>query len=485
MECNDDLYETPNETLNCHKQGSEQQKSTVSPSTMPNVLDLTGDDDEMDGAFTSEPEDRKLLQSDFLIQSVPTNSSLPSALSNGRTVNQLAQLGNNLPGFVQTPSTSNAGQELQIHGGLPQAISAIVTSASAGAVSPVPAQDARFLGNANLMDCRMQTQLSVLKNLQIQQSPVVNTAVGREYRNMPSIRRHATITEGMQAPPARAQTPSPSQRLRSMMTPGGPSMAPLSTTQPLEGFGSAGMHSEGQQHISRPPVNPPEVSNIPPSALLRSSPMQDRFSTGQSVQMPPLVRPSPGQLQGRPRTPFGRFQTFQNSHLQQALNPVTSPSTTHSSSMNRPIFPRTSPPVIQTPGSSMFWPSAQQPAMPAQTRVQLQYQPSRMGSSLPDIFWDSLGDQGANTGVHAPSRGGSTGELSVEQNWRPTRPMRGSISGRFHLDNDLTVIRPTQQAQVAPPPSAMGSASPTVSPHQRGPNPITGRSHLGYPTGTQ
>ncbi|XP_048131795.1 E4 SUMO-protein ligase PIAL2-like [Rhodamnia argentea] len=485
MECNDDLYETPNETLNCLKQGSEQQKSTVSPSTIPNVLDLTGDDDEMDGAFTSEPEDSKPLQSDFFIQSIPTNPSLPSALNNGCTVTQLAQSGNNLPGFVQTPSTSNAGQEMQIHGGLPQATSAIVTSASAGAVSPAPAQDAQFLGNANFMDCRMQTQLSVPNNLQIQQSPFVNTAGGHEYRNMPSILRHATITEGMQAPPASAQTPSPLPRLRSLMMPGGPSMAPrptMSTTQPLEGFGSVGMQLDRQQHISRPPVNPPEVSNIPPSALLRSSPIQDRFSMGQSVQMPPVVRPSPGQLQGRPRTPSGPFQTFQNSHLQQALNP----STTHSPSMNRPILPRTPSPVSQTPGSSMFWPSAQQPAMPAQTPVQLQNQPSRMGSSLLDSFWESVGDQGANTGVHSPSSGGGTGELSAEQNWRPTRPMRGSISGRSHLDSNLTFIRPTQQAQSAPPPSAMGSASPTGPPHQRSPNPITGsRSHLGYPPGTQ
>ncbi|XP_030538046.2 E4 SUMO-protein ligase PIAL2-like [Rhodamnia argentea] len=472
MECNDDLYETPNETLSWLKQGSEQQKSTVSPNTIPNVLDLTGDDDEMDGAFTSEPEDRKPLQSDFLIQSLPTNPSLPSTLNNSRTVTQLAH------------STSNAGQEMQIHGGLPQAISPIATSPLACAVSPTPAQDAQFLGNANFMDSMMQTHLSAPNNLQIQQSPVVNTAVGNEYRSMPSILRHATL--GMQAPPAHAQTPSPLQRLQGMMSPGGPSMSPqhaMSTIQPLEGFGSGGMHLERQQHIPRHPVNPLQVSNISPSALVRSSSMQDRFSTGQSVQMPVMVRPSPGQLQGRPRTPSGPFQ---NSHRQQALNQVNPRSTTHSLSMNRPIPPRTPASVGQIPGSSRFWPSAQQPAMPAQTPVPLQDQPSRVGTSLLDSFLASAGDQGANPGVHAPTSGGGTGELSAEQHWRPTRPMRGSISGQSQLDNNLTVIRPTQQAQATPAPSAVGSASPTVQPHPRGPNPMTGgRSHLGYPSGTQ
>ncbi|XP_056173742.1 E4 SUMO-protein ligase PIAL2 isoform X2 [Syzygium oleosum] len=489
MECNDDLYETPNDTMNCLKQGSKQRKSTVSLNAIPSVLDLTGDDDEMDGVFTSEPEERKPLQSDFLIRSIPTNPSLPSTLNNGSTVTQLAPGGNNLPGFVQTPSTSNAGQEMQIHGGLPQAISAIVTSPLAGAVSSTPAQDAQFLGN--FIDSMMQAHLSVPNNLQMQQSPVVNTAVGHEYGNTPSIPRHVPRTPvGIQALPARTQTPSTLQRSRSMMNPmiaSGPSMAPqptMSTTQPLEGFGSVGMHVERQQQISRPPANPLQVSNIPPSALLRSSPMQDRsFSTGQSVPMP-MMRPSPGQFQGRPRI-SGLFQAFQNQHLQQALNPTTSPSTTHSPSMGRPLLPRSAP-VSQTPGSSRLWPSAQQPAMPVQTPVQLQSQPSRIGTSLPDSFRASAGDQRANTGVPSPSGGDGTGELSVEQNWRPTRPMRGSITGRSHLDNNLTVIRPTQQAQATPSPSAVGSASPTVPPHLRVPNPIiNSRSHLGYPRGTQ
>ncbi|KAI3422699.1 SP-RING-type domain-containing protein [Psidium guajava] len=476
MECNDD--QTPNETLNCLKQGSEKQKSTVSPDSISNVLDLTGDDDEMDGAFTSEPEDRKPLQSDFFIQSLPTNPNVPSTLNNSRTVTQLAH------------STSNAGQEMQIHGGLPLAISHIVTSPLAGAISPASAQDAQFLGNANFMDSMMRTHLSVPNNLQIQESPVVNKAVGNEYRNVPSTLRHATV--GTQAPPAHAQTPSPLQRLRDMMTPmtpGGPSMSPqptMSPIQPLEGFGSGGMHVERQQHIPRHPVSPLQVSSISPSALVRSTSMQDRFSTGQSVQMPLVVRPSPGQLQGRPRAPSGPFQTFQNLHLQQSLNQVTPPSTTHSPSMSRPIPPRIPASVSQTPGSSRFWTSAQRAAMPAQTPVHLQNQPSRIGTSLPDRFWASAGDQGANTGVHSPTSGGGTGELLAEQNWRPTRPMRGSISGRSQLDNNLTVIRPTKQPQTTPPPSAGGSASPTVQPHPRGPNPITGsRSHLGYSPGSQ
>lgn len=194
-----------------------------------------------------------------------------------------------------------------------------------------------------------------------------------------------------------------------------------------------------------------------------------------------MVRPSPGQFQSRPRTSPVSFQTFQNPHLQQALSQVTSPSPTHSPSMTRPLLPRTPAPGSQTPGSSRFWPSAQQPAMPVQTPVQLQNQPSRMGTSLPDSSRVSAGDQRANNGVHAPSSGGGTVELSAEQNWRPTRPMRGSITGRSHLDNSLNVIRPSQQAQAAPPPSAAGSASPTVSPHLRGPNPMTSSSHPGYP----
>ncbi|KAL3738217.1 hypothetical protein ACJRO7_019699 [Eucalyptus globulus] len=494
MECDDDLHKTPNETRNCLKRGSEQQKCTVSPNAISNVLDLTGDDDEMDGAFTSESEDKKPLQSDFMIQSIPTNPSLPSILNSGSTVTQLAQLGNNLPGFVQTPSTSNAGQEMQIHGGLPQAISMIVTLPLVGAIPPAPAQDAQLLGNANFMDSMRQTHLSVPNTRQIQQSPVINTAVGSEYGNMPSIPRHATrASVGMPVPPARAQTPSPlqPQSMMNSMMPSGPSMAPqptMSTTQPLEGFGSAGMHVERQQQISRPPVNTLQVSNIPPSALLRSSSMQDRsFSTGQSAQMP-VVRPSPGQLHGRSRTSSGLFQTVQNSHLQQqALNMVTSPSTTHSPSMGRPFLPRTLAPVSQTPSSSRFWPSAQQPAMPAQTPVQSQNQPSRMRDYVVDRLRASASDQRANTGVHAPSGVDGTRELSVEQNWRP-RQMRGSITERLHLDNNLNVIRPTQQAQATPPPPAVGSSSssPTVAPHLRVPNPmVNSRSHLGYPRGTQ
>ncbi|KAF8031341.1 hypothetical protein BT93_D0509 [Corymbia citriodora subsp. variegata] len=489
MECDDDLYKTPNETLTRLKQGSEQQKCSVSPTVISNVLDLTGDDDdEMDGAFTSEPQDRKPLQSDFMIQSIPTNPSLPSTLNSGSTVTQLAQLGNNWPGFVQTPSTSNAGQEMQTHGGLPQLMSTIVTSAMAGVVPPAPAQDAQFLGNANFIDSMMQTHLSFPNNRHIQQSPVVNTAVGSEYGNMPSIPRHGTrAPAGMPALPARTQTPTQWQPWS--MMPSGPSRAPqptMSTTQPLDGFGSIGMQVERQQQISRPPVNTLQVSSIPPSALIRSSSMQDRsFSTGQSSQRP-VVRPSPGQLHGRSRTSSGLFQSFQNHHLQQPMNPVTSPSPTHSPSMARPILPCTPAPVSQTPGSSRLWLPAQQPAMPAQTPVQSQKQPSRVTAILRDSMRASAGDQRANTGVHASSGGDGAGDLSAEQSWRPTRPMRGSITGRPHLDNNLNVIRPTQQAQATPPPSAMGVASPTVAPQLRAPNPIiSSRSHLGYPRGTQ
>ena len=56
-------------------------------------------------------------------------------------------------------------------------------------------------------------------------------------------------------------------------------------------------------------------------------------------------------------------------------------------------------------------------------------------------------------------------EGSTDQNWRPTRRMRGSLSGRDYSDAlNQFIIHPTQPVQAARPP-ILNAPRPAIPPH--------------------
>ncbi|KAI4315471.1 hypothetical protein L6164_028275 [Bauhinia variegata] len=420
---------TQNKVPDCEKEHIEPQEPTCSPRALPDVLDLTNDDDDdqMEIMNVHETEDRKPLRADLLRQS-----------------NVAAQVEDGIqPGIYPTHSRSDtpAIGRISEHPVL------------ADAISPVFNQEAEGHGDSLATNSVMQNPLSVPNNLLPQQFNYVNLAVNEYGRSapIPTHVRDPTVLQALQALPVQSPIIGSQQRSRTSFNsvlPSSSSISPpvsLSNPASVDVFNAILSDTERQQLFCRPSMTLPQVSSVASSSL------QHR-----TTQASPNVNGSaPSHL---PSSYRSGLTELRNPHLQQALNPrTTQPVGQSSSNMRTPTNPQRGV-IGRAAGTSTnsqhyrVHPSVGVP-------VPVQSQTSRTGTSFTANNFRGLAAEQRGNGINMGGRGTAAESISRsgnnsfdsqgEQNWRR---MRGSLLGRsYPAVVEQLIIGPTQAVQSARP----------------------------------
>lgn len=377
LENDHDVDKIQNKAHNCEKEQTEPQESTSSPDTIPNVVDLTNKDNDLDIMDICETEDRK--------PSLPTGVQIEDSFWAG------LYLANS------RPDTLSVGADLPV---------------LADAVSPVFNQVAEGHDNILAMNSAMHNQFSPQSNLQLMN--YVNS-VANEYGRSSSAPRHIQRTPvAIQALPVQSQTVGPQQNsvtnLDSLNN-SSSSATHVSLSNPTSGdpYNAILSDAERQQIFSRTPLNMPQVSaatqNRVPTVNM-SAPTHNRVPPANMSAV--THNRAPSQLQNPPyRTSM--LSDFRNSHLQHTLNPQS----------HQPMQPlNTQLPHTQQGGSQAN--AAGPAANSQQARVMASSHAARQGEQR-------------GPPVQAVSRTDELFNSQPDQNWRPTR-MRGSLSGQQLTD---------------------------------------------------
>ncbi|XP_059441980.1 E4 SUMO-protein ligase PIAL1-like [Corylus avellana] len=464
MGSDDHVDQAHDENAYCQKEKIEGLESSRVSTSLPNVLDLTEDNDEMEAMSSCETEDRKPFQASLPFA---TNLTLPPELNptSGACRNIASQLEDAFwsgvylnYGSMNASARSNAQRvgsiSEPIHANLMQP--PVLTDA----VSPALNQEAEGRGNTNFTTPIMQSQNSP-NNFQLRQSQYVNSVVNNEYERFSTISRPVSRTPiAVQALPAQSMAPNPQQRPRNnlnSLTPNGSSISSQvtrSVAPTTNAFNAICSDMERQQQL--------RAHEIP----LQNQDHQDG-----------LFMSAPSQLQGPYRPSPRRLTDFQISHLHQTFNPRM-PQPVGQSSRPSTHLPQTH---IQQGGTQVGISHAagstsnqqasslaqrpavqigrQAPSMPVVNHT------SRTGHSLAmntdgirDGMWEQRGNMGGASQA-VPSADGLLDSTS-EQNWRPSGRMRGSLSGQaYSAALSRFMIQPTETAQTARPPTNLAPVS--------------------------
>ncbi|KAG7956494.1 hypothetical protein I3843_11G126300 [Carya illinoinensis] len=414
---------------NCEKERTEWQEFSRVSNSLHNVLELTEDNNEMDAASYGEIEDRKPLQANL-----PVASNLVLLTESNRT-NDVNQLVNELEDEIWSgiysgsmSMNSSSRSNAQRVGGISESIPANLMQPPVltGAVSPALNQEPNFTTSM------MRSQCSP-NNFQLQQSQYANSVVNNEYR-LPSIASHVSRTPtAIQALPVQPQAQNPQQR-------------------------------------------PNCVNSLTPNCSSISS--QNRGHQDRS-----FISAS-SQLQSAYKASSGQFSNFQNPHLQQTLNPrMPQPVGQYSSTIwpssqlaqGTPILQRGAQVGIRhaagtsshqqarwLPHQGALQMGRQAPSVPALNQT------SMAGNSMPMTAYgrqEELADQRVNIRGMPHPRPHSLPDTTMDENWRPRRRMRGSLTGASYDAHSQYIIQPTQSAQpVRPPENPIPSASNPAHP---------------------
>jgi E3 SUMO-protein ligase PIAS1 len=266
MGSDDHVDQARDENLNCQKEKIEGLESSRVLTSLPNVLDLTEDNDEMEAMSNCETEDRKPFQANLPFS---TNLTLPPELNptSGASRNIACQLEDTFWSEVYYWSmNTSARSNSQRVDGISEPILANLMQPPVltDAVSPALNQEAEGHGNTNFTTPIMQSQ-NLPNDFQIQQSQYVNSVVNNDYGRMLTISRPVSRTPiAVQALPAQSLAPNPQQRPRNNLnssTPNGSSISSQATRSEApttDAFNAICSDMERQQHF-RPHGIPPQV----------------------------------------------------------------------------------------------------------------------------------------------------------------------------------------------------------------------------------
>ncbi|KAH9775337.1 E4 SUMO-protein ligase PIAL2 [Citrus sinensis] len=440
MEADDNVDQAHDRILSSEKEGCEHQESAAVANSNPVILDLTKNDDEIDAMSTGEIED---VKPDLHSQPVSTNLTMPSELISTVQADQnFVTTDDDFWAGILYPdgsASSDARSDAQTVGGVsaPSSTSFMVSPVLTDAISPAFNREVDALGYTHLTTPVMQSLCSAPNNLQIQQTQLMNPSVNYEYGRS-AVARHLN------------RTPMAVQAL------------------PAASHGFSDM--EQQQRISRSHMNTVLGSDI------ASSPLQHQ-SAAQAVGLQ-----ASSALSGAYRVSSGLSTNNHNLHQQhQALNPRMPPLMSQSPSAAQSSSPYSltpqqgsvqvgsgHPAINESRQHARLMAVAQRPlSRPQMTRqpptVPVQVQTPSAGPRYPTTsvgVRGSVGDQRENVAGSMQSvMIDNPTDFPLEQNWRPTGRMRGSLSGRAYSDAlSHMMILPTQpvaqpaRPQLSPPP---------------------------------
>ncbi|KAF8379601.1 hypothetical protein HHK36_029042 [Tetracentron sinense] len=516
LESDDHTDQLHDRTVSCQQDGSEQCEAKRFSNTPSNLVDLTVGGDENDIMRTSDTEDRKPFQDNFQGYAVAGNLTVPPEVNNTyeavqNTVSEIEDdfwsgILLSIPSDSYGSAAPSTRSDAHMVGGISEfpTVNFMSSPVLTDAVSPALNQGSVDVHAATQLTTSLpQTHFFSPSSMQLQQSQFGISIVGNEQGRLASIPRHVTRTPiAVQALPALSQVPS-SQRSRTSLNsliPNGafhtasqtsPSMSPIS-----DGFNATGSDMERQQRFtrSRPLMNPPTVPDMAASSMQHHAMTQNRdhqdYIPSQSTQQFTGL-PATSQVPGAYRGSSGLISEHQNAHYQQPP------------SLARPSY--YPPPQVQqgralggisrsavcvaneharlkAAAQRASQMSRQPPAVP------VQLQAPRGGSSFPMTANGqiaSLEEQRVNMRamVQPASGADSLMELPLEQNWRPTGRMRGSLTGRAYSDAlSQFITQPIHPPQAARPPSNL--TSPLASPPQLHPFIANNFNLPGPPTQT-
>ncbi|KAJ6943563.1 E4 SUMO-protein ligase PIAL1-like isoform X1 [Populus alba x Populus x berolinensis] len=214
-ESDNKVDQTQERTLHCEKGMPEQVESMTSMRTLPMVMDLTVDDDEINGEDNIDAEDRKPFLATLQNHPVDTNPipTMPSQLINAnapsRNFSTLADE------FWSSPYWSSSASDAQMVNGFsePSTTTFMTSPVITDSVSPALNCDVGGYGNTTTSSL-MHNQLSASSYLQSLQQKFVNSIANGEYGTLPPMYHANRSPIAVQALPARPQTPAPQQRSR-------------------------------------------------------------------------------------------------------------------------------------------------------------------------------------------------------------------------------------------------------------------------------
>ncbi|KAL2987319.1 hypothetical protein AAZX31_11G020700 [Glycine max] len=426
LEKDHDVDKMQKKAPNCEKEQTQPQESTCPPST----VDLTKDDDGLDTVGSCDIVERKPPPASIHSHFVSPNLTSLGMNSTGVNQNVAAQTDDFWTGVYigrsssDTPTVGNS--ELPV---LPDT------------VSPAFSQESAGRDNNPVVNSAMHNQFSGPSNLQMQMNHMNSV---NEYGRSSSAPRHIHRTPvAVQALPVQSQALGPQENsitnLNSSLLPSNSSAAPhisLSNPASVDTLNAILSDTERQQHFSRTPVNPPQVSGVNSPAFQHHTATQNRV---------PLINTSvPTQPQNQYRANV--FSEFRNSHLQQALNRWPPPSTSSNTQWSH---------IQQSvPQSGNFQVAARGGALAAR-------QGSSHARNVPTAgatthrgtpFQGLTGEQRGNT-AQSVSRPEELFSPQSEQNWTPTGRMRGSLDLSQLYDESIAqrIITPTQGQNSKPP----------------------------------
>ncbi|KAF5460619.1 hypothetical protein F2P56_020476 [Juglans regia] len=399
-------------TPNSQKERTGWQESASVSNSLPNVLELTEDNNEMGAVNSSETEDQKPLQASL---PVATHLNLPPELNRINEANQsvAAEVENDFWPEIylsSKPMNSSARSNAQRVGSIFEPITANLMQSPVltDAFSPAINQESDFTTSI------MQSQCSP-NNLQLQQSQYVNSLANNEHVRLPAIPRHVNRTPiAVQALPAQPQAPNPQRRQNHF--------SPIYSTMESQ------HHFWG--HVS--PLQVPDIS----SSLQQALNQRKLQSVGQSSS---AIRSS----SHHPHT-----------LIQQGGAQVGTSHAAGISSQRQWLTYQAS-----------FQQGREAPSVPVLSQT------SRTGNSLPVTANGNRGgiwEQRENTGTMSHPRAVSLVDSTSEKNQWPRGRMRGSLSGPAYSAYSQFIIQPTTQAaQTARPPTNPTPPANSVTPQQQ------------------
>ncbi|XP_011022613.1 PREDICTED: E3 SUMO-protein ligase SIZ2-like isoform X2 [Populus euphratica] len=472
-ESDNKVDQTQERTLHCDKSMPEQVESMTSMRALPVVMDLTVDDDDINGKDNIDAEDRKPFLATLQNHPVDTNPipTMPSQLVNtnapSRNFSTLADE------FWSSPYWSSSASDAQMVNGFSEPSTTTFMTSPVITDSVSPALNCDVGGYGNTTTSVMHNQLSASSYLQSLQQKFVNSVANGEYGTLPPIYHVNRSPIAVQALPARPQTPAPQQRSRTP-NPAISSGASLSSHGTLpeaaNGLSSVSGNMDRQQQFAR-------SLNMNSSSSQNWNLQDHPFMHGQSAQQQAVTLPSSSQLAGAHRA------SSPNLLYQQPLRVPQSRS--HSPNVVRsslPLAPALTQQGAAQVGNSAGATNSQQSRLMVAAQlvaqrarqppsVPVQIQTSGAGASYltsADGIRAPATEQRGNAGGALPAVSGTEGlvDLASEQNWRPTGRMRGSLSGRaYSAALKEFMVQPTQQTQTPRPPPNLPPSQSSMPPH--------------------
>ncbi|KAG6782829.1 hypothetical protein POTOM_012249 [Populus tomentosa] len=481
-ESDNKVDQTQERTLHCEKGMPEQVESMTSTRTLPMVMDLTVDDDEINGEDNIDAEDRKPFLATLQNHPVDTNPipTMPSQLINAnapsRNFSTLADE------FWSSPYWSSSASDAQMVNGFsePSTTTFMTSPVITDSVSPALNCDVGGYGNTTTSSL-MHNQLSASSYLQSLQQKFVNSIANGEYGTLPPMYHANRSPIAVQALPARPQTPAPQQRSRTP-NPAISSGASLSSHGTLpeaaNGLSSVSGNMDRQQQFARS-LNT-NSSSLQHNSSAQNWNLQDHpFMHGQSAQQQAVTLPSSSQLAGAHRASSPNLLYQQPLRVPQSRSHP--PNVVRSSLPLAPAQTQQGAAQVGVGNSAGATNSQQSRLMVA---AQLAAQRARQPPSVPvQIQTSGAGasyltsadgirapatEQRGNAGGALPAVSGTEGlvDLASEQNWRPTGRMRGSLSGRaYSAALKEFMVQPTQQTQTPRPPPNLPPSQSSMPPH--------------------